>query len=401
MKPLFHVVIENADHPKYGVATIPFPIPKQEYDHVLELLKPMELGDAVRRDCRIKEIEGDIPVLKRMEENLANLDELDYLAKRLDSFSDGEIAQFQGIAAKMGTSHIADFINLTFCCQQVTVITDFSNLEAVGRDHYMNLNGGCASKAELDDLDGLETALLLISDNEGFITPYGVVYDNGMRMEALYDGKHLPCYHYEPDMLAAAITSREQPENTKEISWICLPATKSQIERAMARSGIADSRDMRVNYSDSSFSAEIEIALDYCNETIFELNDLAQDIVNLSRADQKKLGAVVALAEPQFSFQIRNLIANLDLFEFVPGVTSSAEYGKYMIQKSGHFEYDPNLDEFYNYEQYGRQRMAEGVGLYTGEGYVSYRGAVSLEELMMEDPADQSQNEQGFRMEGM
>lgn len=401
MKPLFHVVIENADHPKYGVAAIPFPIPKQEYDHVLELLKPMELGDAVRRDCRIKEIEGDIPVLKRMEENLANLDELDYLAKRLDSFSDGEIAQFQGIAAKMGTSHIADFINLTFCCQQVTVITDFSNLEAVGRDHYMNLNGGCASKAELDDLDGLETALLLISDNEGFITPYGVVYDNGMRMEALYDGKHLPCYHYEPDMLAAAITSREQPENTKEISWICLPATKSQIERAMARSGIADSRDMRVNYSDSSFSAEIEIALDYCNETIFELNDLAQDIVNLSRADQKKLGAVVALAEPQFSFQIRNLIANLDLFEFVPGVTSSAEYGKYMIQKSGHFEYDPNLDEFYNYEQYGRQRMAEGVGLYTGEGYVSYRGAVSLEELMMEDPADQSQNEQGFRMEGM
>ena len=26
-----------------------------------------------------------------------------------------------------------------------------------------------------------------------------------------------------------------------------------------------------------------------------------------------------------------------------------------MIQKSGHFEYDPNLDEFYDYERYGLQ----------------------------------------------
>ena len=28
-----------------------------------------------------------------------------------------------------------------------------------------------------------------------------------------------------------------------------------------------------------------------------------------------------------------------------------------MIQKSGHFEYDPNLDEFYDYERYGLQHM--------------------------------------------
>ena len=33
------------------------------------------------------------------------------------------------------------------------------------------------------------------------------------------------------------------------------------------------------------------------------------------------------------------------------------EYGRYMIQKSGHFEYDPNLDEFYDYERYGLQHM--------------------------------------------
>ena len=48
---------------------------------------------------------------------------------------------------------VKDLIDLTFCCQQATVITDFSDLEAVGRDHYMNTHGGCASIQELEALD--------------------------------------------------------------------------------------------------------------------------------------------------------------------------------------------------------------------------------------------------------
>ena len=48
-----------------------------------------------------------------------------------------------------------------------------------------------------DSLDGEETAILLIEDNKGTITRYGVVYDNGMQLSQLYDGRNLPCYHYE------------------------------------------------------------------------------------------------------------------------------------------------------------------------------------------------------------
>ena len=38
----------------------------------------------------------------------------------------------------------------------------------------MNTHDGCASAEELDNLDGEETAILLIEDNEGTITRYGV-----------------------------------------------------------------------------------------------------------------------------------------------------------------------------------------------------------------------------------
>ena len=72
-----------------------------------------------------------------------------------------------------------------------------------------------------------------------------------------------------------------------------------------------------------------------------------------------------------------------------------------MIQESGHFEYDHNLDGFYDYEKYGLQRMEQEYGMFTDRGYISYHGTMSLEELMMEDPAEQYQKEQTFQMGGM
>lgn len=173
---MMEAVLSNADHPEYGVATIPLPIPRNQYDHCVALLEALEIGDASEADCRVDSLDSAWPVLNRLVSTKVNLDELDYLAKRLDSFCYAqEGAQFQGAAVSYDYSDMTDLINLTFSCQQVTVITDFSDLEQVGRDHYMVLNGGCASKEELDALDGYETALLLIDEGNGVITPYGVI----------------------------------------------------------------------------------------------------------------------------------------------------------------------------------------------------------------------------------
>ena len=76
-------------------------------------------------------------------------------------------------------------------------------------------------------------------------------------------------------------------------------------------------------------------------------------------------------------------------------------YGKYMIQQSGPFAYDPNLEEIYDYERCGLQRMEQEYGMFTDCGYISYHGTLSLEELMAEDPAETYRQEQGFRMGGM
>lgn len=388
-------ILSNAQHPEYGAAAIPFPIPTDEYDHCIELLEALEIGDPVQRDCRVDELRSDFPILKRLEKTAINVDELDYLAKRLDSFDAGETAQFQAMAEKLDLNDMTDLINLTFCCQQATVITDFSDLDAVGRAHFLTMQGGGAPLSELEKINGRELAMALINYEEGTITSYGVVYDNGMQMELLYDGRHLPGYHYDEGMLTVGISSRSAPENTAEITWLYLPCTRLQVERGMQRSGIADPKGMRFWYEDSALPPEVERVLDFRQESLYDLNDLAATVKKLSIEDRKKLDAAVVMAEPVCASQIRHLAENLDQFEFAPDVRTPAEYGKYMIQKSGHFEFDPNLEGFYDYEKYGLQRMELESGRFTDSGYISYHGTLSLEELMMEAPS-----EQGFQMGG-
>ena len=390
---MIQAVLGNPHHPEYGVATIPFPIPHDQYAHCMELLEALEIGDAVKADCQVQEINSFYSVLKRTEMLTVNVEELNYLAKRLDSFDTGEAAQFQAMAHKLELFELKDLINLTFCCQQATVITDFSDLSAVGRDHYMNLHGGCTKTEELDALDSEATARRLIESGSGTITPYGVVYDNGMKLEQVYDGRFFPCYYYEPNAITVAVTAKSEPEDTEHITWLYLPMAQEEIDRTLQRAGITDPADIRLRLEDTQLPDEVDVLLDMEQESLADLNALAQAADALSSDDMKKLGAVVTLAKPQNAEKVKNLVENLDLFDFAPGAHSPAEYGKYMIQRSGHFDYDENLDEFYDYEGYALQRMNEEDGMFTDRGYIAYKGYTSLAEIM--DGSQSSHMEMG------
>ena len=379
---MIQAVLGNPSHPEYGVATIPFPIPNDQYAHCLELLEALEIGDAVKTDCKVVEFDSFYTVLKRVEMLTVNVEELNYLAKRLESFDTGEAAQFQAMAHKLELFELKDLINLTFCCQQATVITDFSDLAAIGRDHYMNLHGGSASVDELNALDGKGTARQLIESGSGTITPYGVVYDNGMKLEQVYDGRFFPCYYYEPNAITVAVTSKAEPEDTEHITWLFLPMVQEEIDRTLQRAGITAPLDIQLRLEDTQLPNEVDVLLDMEQESLAGLNVLAQATDELSSDDMKKLGAVVTLAKPQNAEQIKNLVENLDLFDFAPGAHTPEEYGKYMIRQSGRFEYDENLDAFYDYEKYGTEHMNAEDGMFTDRGYIAYKGYYSMEEVM-------------------
>ena len=264
-QPVLRCVLSNAAHPEYGQVTIPFPIPVMEYERTLELLAAMELGVRLKRDCRV--------------------DELDYLARRLDGFDDYEAAQFQAMAVRLGTFDMTDFINLTFCCQQATVITSFSDLEDIGKAHILTLHGGHMPVDELEQVDGRAEALELILNEHGTVTPYGVVYDNGMELEQLYtEGGPFPDYLDREFVILLEASSGEG-----QSTLLILPDSPARLERLLCRTGIRDSPQVHSRVADSTLPDEVIRSIPAERLSINGLNRLCRAAERIAPEDLKTL----------------------------------------------------------------------------------------------------------------
>ena len=398
---MFEAKLKSRSQPKLGALAVTFPIPEERYENVILALQNLQIGDVRKQDCCIESIRApDCPALVRMTGAMANVDELDWLGKQLESFDRYELLQFNAAVERFGLSAVDELIDLSFCAREVTVILDFTDLEKAGKRHYLTVHGACDPK-ELENLDGKETALALISGQPGYVTRYGVVYDNGIKLEQTYDCKHLPpIWMAENCILELKIRATDEDDPKKQ-EWVQLPASQIKLERAMLRAGIASCGEMQMLVSDSRFPDEVDCTLDVEHGSLFELNRLCQICSNFKEQDFVKLGAVCQMAKPECAANLLQLAENLDQFDFAPGVHTPEEYGRYMIQKSGHFEYDENLDEFYNYGDYGVQRMLQEDSVFVDRGYVSYHGTLTLDKLMRDAPAESYQQEQEAKMEGM
>ena len=398
---MFEATLKNRISAHFAPVTITFPIPEDQYEQAILALEKSQIGDARVQDCLIDNVHApNCPALVRMTGTMANVDELDWLGKQLESFDRYELLQFNAAVERFGLSAADELIDLSFCAREVTVVSDFNDLELVGKRHYLTVHGACDSE-ELENLDGKETALALISGQPGYVTRYGVVYDNGIKLEQAYDRKHLPqSWMAENSILELKIRATGEDDPKKQ-EWVQLPTSQIKLERAMLRAGIASCGEMQMLVTDSRFPDEVDCALDFEHESLFELNQLCHACSNFKEQDLEKLGAVCQMAKPTCAANIRQLAENLDQFDFAPNVHTPEELGKYMIQQSGHYEYDENLEDFYNYGDYGVKRILQDDGVFVDHGYVSYHGTLTLEELMQDDPAESYQQEQEAKMEGM
>ena len=173
---MFEAKLKSRSQPKLGALAVTFPIPEERYENVILALQNLQIGDVRKQDCCIESIRvPDCPALLRMTNTMANVDELDWLGKQLESFDRYELLQFNAAVERFGLSAADELIDLSFCAREVTVVSDFNDLELVGKRHYLTVHGACDSE-ELENLDGKETALALISGQPGYVTRYGVVY---------------------------------------------------------------------------------------------------------------------------------------------------------------------------------------------------------------------------------
>ena len=365
------VIVSNHSQPIYGQVTVPLPIPDEEYDHVIELLEALEIGDFRAWDCHVDEISDCPPVLKRLEGTQINIDELDYLAKRLDSFTPRELAAFQGMVEKMDYTEVFDMITLSFYCGELTVITDFSDLTAIGRNHVL-AQQGAVSVEELEKMDLAGIGKDLIASGKGTVTPYGIVFDNDVDILTLYNCEAFPDYHYKASKIDVAVVS---PYTYTATTALYLPASQKQIERTFQRFLQFERGDFQLcieNVEPPVPEAWREKLLE--QSEIFAYNNAAAAMARLEESQYEKFTAAVRYTGAESPAQIHKVAENLDMFEFISGAQDADDVGRHMILESGHFEVDPNLEDYIDFEAYGRDHMRGGEGKFGEHGYIAYAG---------------------------
>ena len=260
---MFEATLRNRSQLELGSLTISFPIPEERYENVIFALKNLQIGDERKQDCCIDSIRApDCPALCRMSGTLANVDELDWLGRKLESFDQYELLQISAAAERFGLCSADELVDLSFCANEMTVISDFSDLERVGRKHYLTAHGAADTK-ELERLDGKETALALISGQPGTVTQFGVIYDNGVQMKPVYNRKQLPQKWIAETCIMELEIGTKGAEAANAHEWVQLPTSQIKLERAMLRVRIPSCGEMQMLVSDSRFPNEVDCALDF------------------------------------------------------------------------------------------------------------------------------------------
>ena len=129
-----NVKITTSKNDFYDFLTKKLSFPCEERK-LTEALQELHLGEAASTGIYISKVEHP-EEFKFFENQIVNLDELNYLAKRLESFfSENEFSQFFEAMKHEGFTEMKDIINLTFNLHRYPLIQDISNATKIGREY--------------------------------------------------------------------------------------------------------------------------------------------------------------------------------------------------------------------------------------------------------------------------
>ena len=141
---MIKIRIRNADHE----IDVQFPISENELYAKLAEIHAIE-GKEAPQSAFVTEVYWP-EEFSMLKDRLANLDELNYLGKRMESFDTLEYDQFLIGISKLDSKDVKDLINLTFNLNHFTLCQDVSSYGKIGREYVLNTEGAVPAHDEDD-----------------------------------------------------------------------------------------------------------------------------------------------------------------------------------------------------------------------------------------------------------
>ena len=358
-------------------AEIEFPI---DDDELQRILKKHYMPTDTTNLFYVKAI--DYPnALSVLNFKSVNLDELNYLAKRIVSFYGDELDQFEIAVKRTNAETLKDLINLTFNLDKFTLIKDISNMAKVGREYILNTEGSVPADSEYDE-QYAQIGRELLCSGRGIFTDKGLLFVEDKPLEEVYDGQVFPCYSDKPCIAEVELEYNGKTET------IFLPDSESAFGKAVNRLGaqyledcvcVLEISNPKYNKLYDAFEEVLQ------RDGINELNSIIK-LIDEYELDPDKLAAAIEYTGVKSAEDIVVLMDNLDDLELIEDVSYGDDeaVGRYFVENDSYEEYEisDELCDFFDYAEFGEHMADIRSGEYVSGGFMFYDGDNDISEIL-------------------
>ena len=170
-------------------------------------------------------------------------------------------------------------------------------------------------------------------------------------------------------------------EGILSVAPLKLPATTEAVQATLSHIGVDGRRyeEIYIAHCETDVSGLSSHIWEY--ESIDELNYLAALLEEIrENGELDKFEAAVALGEYTGSAKdLINLAQNLDCYDLYSGVTTVEELGYYLIDEMDALTIPKEIQGYFDYEAYGRDRKLNDMSAFTNQGYICNNGNKFIE----------------------
>ena len=192
----------------------------------------------------------------------------------------------------------------------------------------------------------------------------------------------MPDYSYNKDYPFAAFITNLGKYNEGELvgEWVKFPTTAEEMKEVFKRIGIGQKDDFGNPYEEwfiTDYDCYVDGLYDKLGEyeSLDELNYLASKLDEMSDSEYAQFQAGMEMGDHCGSLQeIINLTENLDCYEVYPHIEDYDDLGRYYIEELEVMQVPEHLQNYIDYEAYGRDVAMDENGSFTDQGYVRDTG---------------------------
>ena len=192
----------------------------------------------------------------------------------------------------------------------------------------------------------------------------------------------MPDYSYNKDYPFAAFITNLGKYNEGELvgEWVKFPTTAEEMKEVFKRIGIGQRDDFGQPYEEwfiTDYDCYVDGLYDKLGEyeNLDELNYLASKLDEMSDSEYAQFQAGMEMGDHCGSLQeIINLTENLDCYEIYPHIADYDDLGRYYIEELEVMQIPEHLQNYIDYEAYGRDVAMDENGSFTDQGYVRDTG---------------------------